>query len=601
MKYDPTKSKTLIRSYETALKRRISRFWQYVRKPLLEALKEPHAYLKQSSGKISVHNTALTDIGRLLDEYDGYFLRPKLKTAIDRYMKQAYTKGAVKAGTDLTYLRIAFSFEPYPVDFEAVNVLIDNNFSLVTNANHHMKKEMLRHISNGILEGKGIYKIQKDLRSTIKMTKVRATMIARTEVINAYNNAARNQYKKVGVKKWKWITTYDDRTCFPGNIKIKTNHGEKSIKKIKKGDMVLTRDGYKPVMETMKKKYNGNMVKIKTSIHDLVCTGNHPLFVIGKGWLSAEKVNINDVLQTFDNKTGKITDFVNFPLAKPNNRPTVFIQESSLSGIPFRVIMPISTVNLNSDLSIENNKINTIPSDLNFLFEGNPNICKGNTEFLFDGSFPNEFSVTRKRTEPFICFSRTFSKLLPACFTFDNNGWSTTQFGAIDSAMSGMIIEDFTTSFAFDVSSASQSAFDTTNSISVSNTFSNCKLFSTNRTYLSNHRSGMNHIVTFPGAVDSFIRWRNKFFLAMRTYFSNQFQHLTFLDKISLMLYGAISIYNLQVKDKPEYYANGILVHNCDFCSSMDGTIHSMNESMPPIASHCQCRCTVAPIVERPK
>lgn len=213
MKYDPTKSKTLIRSYESALKRRISRFWQYVRKPLLEALKEPHAYIKNSSGKISIQNTALTDIGRLLDEYDGYFLRPKLRTAIDRYMKQAYGKGAVKAGMDLTYLGIPFSFEPYPVDFEAVNILIDNNFSLVKGANAHMKKEMLRHISNGILEGKGIYKIQRDLRTTIKLTKLRATKIARTEVIRAYNQASINQYKKVGVKKFRWICSYDDRTC----------------------------------------------------------------------------------------------------------------------------------------------------------------------------------------------------------------------------------------------------------------------------------------------------------------------------------------------------------------------------------------------------
>ena len=213
MKYDPTKSKTLIRSYDNHLKRRISRFWQYIHKPLLEALKDPHAYIKQSSGKISVHNTALTDIGRLLDEYEGRFLKPKLKTAIDRYMKQAYTKGAIRAGTDLSALGIAFSFEPFPVDYRAVQVLIDNNFSLVTNADAYMKKEMLRHISNGILEGKGIYKIQKDLRSTINMTKHRATMIARTEVIRAYNQASINQYKKVGVRKFNWIVSYDERQC----------------------------------------------------------------------------------------------------------------------------------------------------------------------------------------------------------------------------------------------------------------------------------------------------------------------------------------------------------------------------------------------------
>jgi SPP1 gp7 family putative phage head morphogenesis protein len=213
MKYDPTKSKTLIRSYEAALKRRISRFWKYIQLPLLKSLINPKNYLKKVKGKISIQNTALTEIEALLNEYDGRFLRPKLKTQINRYIKQGYTKGAIRADMDLSALGIAISFEPFPIDFQAVGVLVDNNFSLVKNANSFMKKEMLRHISNGILEGKSIYKIQRDLRTTIKLTKLRATTIARTEIIRAYTQGAINQYKKVGVKKFKWICAYDDRTC----------------------------------------------------------------------------------------------------------------------------------------------------------------------------------------------------------------------------------------------------------------------------------------------------------------------------------------------------------------------------------------------------
>jgi len=213
MKYDPTKSKTLIRSYENALKRRISRFWKYIHKPLLEALVNSRSILSNSSGKIQVTNTALTDIESLLDEYEGRFLLPELKTQIDRYIKHGYTKGAVNASASLSVLGIPIAFEPFPVDFRAVGVLVDNNFSLVKDANAYMKKEMLRHISTGILEGKSIYKIQKALQSTINITKTRATMIARTEIIRSYNQGAINQYKKVGVKKWKWICSYDDRTC----------------------------------------------------------------------------------------------------------------------------------------------------------------------------------------------------------------------------------------------------------------------------------------------------------------------------------------------------------------------------------------------------
>ena len=213
MKYDPTKSKTLIRSYENSLKRRISRFWQFVHNPILEAIQSSTYSLKQSSGKMKIDNSAISDIERLLDEYDLRILQNNLKTQIHRYMKQAYEKGSIKACSDVTMLGFPLSFEPYPVDFRALDVLVDNNFSLVKDANAYMKKEMLRHISNGILEGKGIYKIQRDLRKTISLTKTRATMIARTEVIRSYTQGAINQYKKVGIKKFRWICSYDERTC----------------------------------------------------------------------------------------------------------------------------------------------------------------------------------------------------------------------------------------------------------------------------------------------------------------------------------------------------------------------------------------------------
>jgi hypothetical protein len=36
--------------------------------------------------------------------------------------------------------------------------------------------------------------------------------------------------------------------------------------------------------------------------------------------------------------------------------------------------------------------------------------------------------------------------------------------------------------------------------------------------------------------------------------------------------YGCIPVYNLQVEDCPEYFANGILVHNCRFIVSTSPT-----------------------------
>jgi len=213
MKYDPTKSKTLIRSYDRALQRRISRFWKYVKNPLYDLIKTHSRIIAQDGERQRIENSSIADIERLLNEYEGRFLRPKLKEHIDRYQRKAYTRGAINAGKDLTAVGINISFEPYPADWRAMEVLVDNNFSLVTNANADMKKEMLRVISKGVLEGSSMQKMARNLQKSIGMNRNRATMIARTETINAYNTGAINQYKKVGVKKWKWITTYDERTC----------------------------------------------------------------------------------------------------------------------------------------------------------------------------------------------------------------------------------------------------------------------------------------------------------------------------------------------------------------------------------------------------
>lgn len=45
---------------------------------------------------------------------------------------------------------------------------------------------------------------------------------------------------------------------------------------------------------------------------------------------------------------------------------------------------------------------------------------------------------------------------------------------------------------------------------------------------------------------------------------------------------GPIKVYNLTVENIPVYYANGILVHNCEFCVQLDGRIVSVDDSFVP-------------------
>ena len=53
-------------------------------------------------------------------------------------------------------------------------------------------------------------------------------------------------------------------------------------------------------------------------------------------------------------------------------------------------------------------------------------------------------------------------------------------------------------------------------------------------------------------------------------------------------------VYDIKVDCEPEFYANGILVHNCPECAPMDGQHFPMDDdNVPPL--HPNCRCTAIP------
>lgn len=54
-------------------------------------------------------------------------------------------------------------------------------------------------------------------------------------------------------------------------------------------------------------------------------------------------------------------------------------------------------------------------------------------------------------------------------------------------------------------------------------------------------------------------------------------------------------VYNIQVENQPEFFANGILVHNCPLCQPLEGVIMSIKEARGIIPRHTQCRCAFLP------
>lgn len=55
----------------------------------------------------------------------------------------------------------------------------------------------------------------------------------------------------------------------------------------------------------------------------------------------------------------------------------------------------------------------------------------------------------------------------------------------------------------------------------------------------------------------------------------------------------AVLVYNLTVEEHPEYFANSILVHNCEYCAARSGNLYALKDLILP--SHVRCRCTAVP------
>jgi len=85
--------------------------------------------------------------------------------------------------------------------------------------------------------------------------------------------------------------------CLVGGTPVWTNTGPVAIEKIQPGDMVLSQDpetgelAYKPVLRTTIRAA-GPLVKIRADEATIRCSGGHPFWVAGKGWVKAREMEL---------------------------------------------------------------------------------------------------------------------------------------------------------------------------------------------------------------------------------------------------------------------------------------------------------------------
>lgn len=214
MKSDPTRTKTIVRSAERAVSASVQRFWIIMKPAIISSIEKNRSKVEQSKNTTQwIKLSAISEIEHALEITDERLLRTELKRTTRKYITIMYKKGGARAESQINKIGIDYHFDLTRGDIEAIGVLADQGFIKMKSSTEFMRSEYTRIISKGMLEGHGIPKMVKAMMLTTGKTKAKCRTIARTETLNAYNQGAINQYRKAGIKKWEWITAFDERTC----------------------------------------------------------------------------------------------------------------------------------------------------------------------------------------------------------------------------------------------------------------------------------------------------------------------------------------------------------------------------------------------------
>ena len=210
MQSDPSKTKMLRLSYERALIRKFKRYIKHVIPAIL-----PIVSMDTSIG-LSLDNFSIKTVENIIDNELYAYIDSDLNLEVQRYLNPAYQRGADKAVGEVNKHAKSIIITPWltDLDMRAMDMMRANNCSLVRNVGMDTKKELVRIMNNGILQGHGIDKIGRNMRKSITTLSVkRSKLIARTEVMTSYNQGKVNKYKQGNVEKVQWVTALDDRTC----------------------------------------------------------------------------------------------------------------------------------------------------------------------------------------------------------------------------------------------------------------------------------------------------------------------------------------------------------------------------------------------------
>lgn len=256
-KLDPTRTGLIRRAFIAEMRRRIKKLLKAINEFLViqDALAlEPRYPLQVLAEKeLTVKNELISNV--LKREYE-FLTNPQKLAAFKRWLRQqidaeilstvdwqgkpwlakyiesAYKKGAIRAYTDVHAESLAKTPDWYlgsreqflrqsfmqPERLSKIQLIYTRAYNSLDGFTKVMDTQLSRILADGLAFGKGPRQIASEIRKGVSsMTKQRALMIARTEIINAHAEGQLDSMEDLGIEEVgaevEWSTAGDEIVC----------------------------------------------------------------------------------------------------------------------------------------------------------------------------------------------------------------------------------------------------------------------------------------------------------------------------------------------------------------------------------------------------
>lgn len=225
LRTDPTRTGLLRKRFVADINRRFQQLWNLIKDKL-----EKQDALSLEKFDISLASDRINNFNQWLrQQIETHLLHDGWTT---RYIERAYARGQEKAARaskvsisqiqspallPVVNARRLTRRRPSPSAFDKARVLARESLEGLRGISSTMASRMSRVVARGVTEGKGVREISRQLYDQFNISKGRARVLARTEVIRGHAEGQLDTFERLGVEELEmeveWSTAQDERVC----------------------------------------------------------------------------------------------------------------------------------------------------------------------------------------------------------------------------------------------------------------------------------------------------------------------------------------------------------------------------------------------------